>query len=199
MSSFVVWLGLNRDVRNQIKDYEVFLLGEDDSEAAYLAQLKCDASRADVAVTFFDNAFDGYSTQGTSTMSIMFVSGYEPWKRFEEDYFKGEKRAYNLEKGRVAQILLDRAEKSLVPGLASMIEVMEVGTPLTNIRYTKNSGGAIYGYEQAMDNSFTRRIENRTPIKGLYLASAWSFPGGGFSGVHTGGRKAFQNLLEDFG
>jgi all-trans-retinol 13,14-reductase len=199
MSSFVVWLGLNRDIRDQIKNYEVFLLDGYDHEAAYQAQLNCDANRAEVGVTIFDNAFDGYSAPGTSTLSIMFICGYEPWKRFETDYFTGRKEEYNLEKARIAKTLIERAERALIPGLSGMIEVMEAATPLTNLRFTQNPGGAIYGYEQTMHNSFIKRIENRTPIKGLYLASSWGFPGGGFSGAHAGGRTAFQNFLEDWG
>ena len=100
---------------------------------------------------------------------------------------------------RVAQTLVARAERAILPGLSGMIEVMEAATPLTNLRFTKNPGGAIYGYEQAMGNAFVKRIENRTPVEGLYLASAWGFPGGGFSGAHTSGRRAFQDFVEDWG
>jgi prolycopene isomerase len=199
ISSFIVWLGLNRDIREQIENYEIFLLGDYDPEFAYQTQLKCDASRADLVITLFDNAFDGYSSPGTSTMSIMFLSGYEPWRRFEIDYFAGRKAAYNLEKARMAKTIVDRVEQRVVPELSSMIEVMEAATPLTNLRYTHNPGGAIYGYEQTMDNTSIKRVRNRTPIAGLYLAGAWAFPGGGFSGVHASGRNAFQNFLEDWG
>jgi prolycopene isomerase len=80
-----------------------------------------------------------------------------------------------------------------------MIAVKEAGTPLTNIRYTSNTDGAIYGFEQSLDNSFMSRISNRTPVKGLYLASAWGEPGGGYTGVLMSGRKAFGMLMEDWG
>ena len=199
MSSFIVWLGLNRDIRATIKNYEIFLLGGDDPETTYQAQLECDASRAEIAITLFDNAFDGYSLPGTSTMTIMFLCGYEPWRRFETDYFAGRKEAYNLEKARVAKTIVDRVERRLLPELSNMIEVMETATPLTNLRFTRNPGGAIYGYEQTLDNTSIKRIRNRTPITGLYLASAWGFPGGGYSGAHASGRNAFQNFLEDWG
>ncbi len=63
-------------------------------------------------------------------------------------------------------------EKWAIPSLSSMIDVMEAATPLTNIRYTDNPEGAIYGYEQSMDNAYMTRLEQRTPFKGLYLASA---------------------------
>ncbi len=81
----------------------------------------------------------------------------------------------------------------------SMIEVKEAATPLTNWRYTGNTEGAIYGFEQSVDNTFMNRIQNRTPVKGLYLASAWGNPGGGFGGVFGGGQRTFRMLMEDWG
>jgi prolycopene isomerase len=79
-----------------------------------------------------------------------------------------------------------------------MIEVREAVTPLTNWRYTRNTEGAIYGFEQSMDNSYMKRIDNRTPINGLYLASAWGNPGGGFGGVLGGGQQTFRKMMEDW-
>jgi phytoene dehydrogenase-like protein len=80
-----------------------------------------------------------------------------------------------------------------------MIEVREAATPLTNQRYTGNTQGAIYGFEQSMDNAFMNRIDNRTPVKGLYLASAWGNPGGGFTGVLMAGQNTFRKMMEDWG
>jgi len=76
--------------------------------------------------------------------------------------------------------------------------VKESATPLTNWRFTRNPEGAIYGFEQAMNNSYMNRIDNRTPIKGLYLASAWSKPGGGYTAVMSSGQTAFAKLMEDW-
>jgi prolycopene isomerase len=80
-----------------------------------------------------------------------------------------------------------------------MIEVKDSATPLTNWRFTRNSEGAIYGFEQSMDNAYMNRINNRTPVKGLYLASAWGNPGGGYSGVLRSGEITFGMMMEDWG
>jgi prolycopene isomerase len=77
-------------------------------------------------------------------------------------------------------------------------EFIEAAIPLTNMRYTKNPEGAIVGYETNFDNYGPIRIKNRTPIKGLYLSSAWGNPGGGYADVMTGGQSAFKDLMEDF-
>src|SRR4030042_2454097 len=98
----------------------------------------------------------------------------------------------------MTETLIRRVEEQLIPGLRTMIAVQESATPLTNVRYTLNTAGAIYGLEQSMDNSFMTRISNRTPIKGLYLSSAWGDPGGGYVGALLAGKRAFGLLMEDW-
>ena len=79
-----------------------------------------------------------------------------------------------------------------------MVEIAVAATPLTNWHYTRNSAGAVYGFEQSVANSFMNRINNRTPVKGLYLAGAWGNPGGGYAGVLRGAERAFKQVLDDW-
>jgi prolycopene isomerase len=199
ISSFVVWLGLNRDIRRKVTGFSTHVSSGRGPEADYQSCLRGEVEEGSFGVAVYDNIFSGYSQPGTSTLQLIFLCGYEPWRRYEAEYDNGSKEAYNREKARWTDILIQRAEKHLIPGLSSMIEVKEAGTPLTNRRYTGNTDGAIYGFEQSMDNAFMNRIKNRAPIKGLYLASAWGNPGGGYAGVFRGGQGAFQALMEDFG
>ena len=173
LSSFVVWLGLSSPV-DHIKDYEIDLVDEG------------------IGVTLYDNLFDGYSAPGKSTVSIMRLEPYEPWKKFEADYFNNKKEAYNKEKERIAAQFIKQVEKMLIPGLSSRIEEMEVGTPLTNVFFTGNTNGAIYGYDRNLPH-----LNTQTPVKGLYLASAWSH-GGGYTPVMMGGRDTAKLVLKDF-
>jgi phytoene dehydrogenase-like protein len=201
LSTFVVWLGLNQEIHDTIREYGNFIIDPfaHDLDAAYQACLAADAGRVPYMVTVFNNAFTGYSPPGTSVVSLTFLCGYAPFKPFEVDYFSGKKDAYRQEKERLARILIERTEARLIPRLSRMIEVMEVGTPLTNVRYTGNAEGAVYGYEQSVVNSFMSRIKNRTPIKGLYLAGAWGEPGGGFTGVMGSGRSAALSIMREWG
>ena len=139
------------------------------------------------------------SRPGTSTVQLLILSGYKPWKQYEDDYFAGRKKAYLKQKEKIAEALIEKAEQHVIPGLSSMIEVVEAATPLTNVYYTRNPEGAIYGYEQAMNNAYMNRLENTTPYKGLYLASAWSNPGGGFQPCLESGAQAFKALVKDWG
>jgi len=197
ISSFIVWLGLNQEVHRKVKGYEIWIDRDYDPEKAYQGCLACDPNKAGLLVTLYDNAYKGYSNPGTSTVVVMMLSGYEPWRRFEVDYFAGRKDAYYKQKERIAKALIEEAEKWVIPGLSSMIEVMEAATPLTNINYTNNPEGAIYGYEQSLDNAYMTRVDHRTPFKGLYLASAWTKPGGGYQPCLQSGADAFKALIKD--
>lgn len=199
LSSFIVWLGLNRDIRNTIKGYEIFVSEHYDPELSYQACLACDPAKSGLGVAIYDHAFEGYSQPGTSTLQLLILSGYEPWKPYADDYFAGRKKAYLKQKEKIARAIIRKAEQHVIPGLSSMIEVMEAATPLTNVAYTRNPEGAIYGYEQAMNNAYMNRLENTTPYKGLYLASAWSNPGGGFQPCMDSGAQAFKALVKDWG
>jgi phytoene dehydrogenase-like protein len=199
ISTFIVWLGLNRELRGKIPGFSTHVSSGRGPEADYRSCVSGDVEGGSFSVSIYDNVFEGYSRPGTSTLMLLFLCGYGPWKRFEEDYEAGRKSDYRKEKDRWADILIEKAEKNVIPGLSSMIEVREAATPLTNRRYTGNSRGAIYGFEQSMENAFMNRIDNRTPVKGLYLAGAWGSPGGGFTGVMRGGEQAFQMMMEDWG
>lgn len=198
LSSFCVWLGLNGEIRGTVDGYEIFVQNGYDPERAYESWLACDPVEGDFGVTVYDNAFEGYSQPGTSTVCVLMLSGYEPWRRFEADYFAGRKDAYNAEKQRIAEILIARAEERVIPGLNSMIDVIEIGTPLTNRRYTGNPQGAIYGYEQSLANAFMTRLPNTTPFPGLYLASAWTNPGGGYQPCLQSGTMAAQRVMSEW-
>jgi len=198
LSSFIVWLGLNRNVRGRINACGVQVLSGRGAEADYQACVKGAVEDVPFRVGIYDNMYEGYSGPNTSTMRLFCLSGYEPWRKFEADYRAGRKEDYNREKSRWAECLIRRAEE-VVPGLSSMIEIEEAATPLTNWRYTRNPEGAIYGFEQSVDNASIKRLGNRTPVKGLYLAGAWCNPGGGFSGALVSGQMAFREILKDWG
>jgi all-trans-retinol 13,14-reductase len=198
LSTFIVWLGLKRPLRGKIKGCGIHVSSGRGPEADYLSCVNGEVERVSFSVSLYDNIFQGYSRPGTSSLMLLFLCGYEPWRRFETDYRAGRKADYQKEKGRWADILIRRAEQEVVPELSSMIEVKEAATPLTNWRFTGNTEGAIYGFEQSTDNAFMNRLDNRTPVKGLYLASAWGNPGGGFAGALRAGERTFEQIMADW-
>jgi phytoene dehydrogenase-like protein len=198
LSCIQIFLGLKEDLVGKlgIKDSEIFYQTGYDPEAEYEGALKSDFSNPGFGLSLYDNIFDGYSPAGKNTVDILTLSDYEHWRPYEADYFAGNKDAYKKEKERIANILIERVEKTLLPGLVDAIEVKEIGTPLTNIRYTSNYHGAIYGLDQTVDDSGQSRLPHHTPISNLYLSGAWTKPGHGYGAVLSSGLECFREIMQ---
>jgi prolycopene isomerase len=197
LSCFQVFLGLKTDLvkRLGIPDSEIFLESSYDPEAGYACALSGDVEHGGCGVTLYDNIFSGYSPEGKNTLNLLTLQGYEPWERFEAEYRAGKKTEYRKAKERMADTLIQRAE-TLLPGLTAAIEVRDIGTPLTNVRYTGHHRGAIYGWDQTVNNSGSVRVGHETPIKNLYLAGAWSRPGHGYGAVIPSGLECFAEIMK---
>ncbi|CAK8719292.1 Prolycopene isomerase [Candidatus Electrothrix laxa] len=203
-----VWLGLDisKDYNgtfmqhyNNIGSSTLFYGGYDHDEA-YDGLLECDPERAGIAVMAYDKILSEYSPDGYLTLTLSLLCGYGPWESFEEEYFAGDKDRYYQEKDSVIEQIIGYIEERALPGLSDLIVMQEASTPLTNVRFTNNTHGAIYGYDQTMDNSGLTRLEKfgqRTPVPGLYLVGAWSYPGGGFEPVMLSGVEAVKCMVED--
>lgn len=198
LSSFQIFLGLKKDLLGEVKitDTEIFYGTGYDPDADYKAALNADVENGGFGLTLYDNLYAGYSPKGKNTVNITLLQGYDHWKKYEADYFKGNKKEYGAEKERMADIVIDQVEKTLLPGLRDAIEIKEIGTPLTNLRYTGNYHGAIYGWDQTLDNSGPSRLPHNTPIKNLYLAGAWTSPGHGYGGVIWSGLECFGEIMQ---
>jgi all-trans-retinol 13,14-reductase len=198
LSSFQVFLGLKRDLVRElgIHDTEIFYSSNYDIEAGYQASVNADFNDPGFCVTLYDNLYPGYSPKGKNTINLLTLQGYDHWQKFQSDYWKGDKEAYRLEKERMANLLIQQAEKVLLPGLSKAVEVKEIGTPLTNVRYTGNHRGAIYGWDETLDNSNPHRLPHVTPIKNLYLSGAWTSPGHGYGGVIGSGLECFGEIMK---
>jgi len=197
ISSFLIWLGLKGEFHGKDSEQSIYIDSGYDIETDFKNYLACNADKTPIIIALYDNYYKGYSRPGTSTLTIMILSGYEPWRRFEKDYFAGNKEEYNREKMRIAQTLIKRVEEKAIPGLSSMIQVMEAATPLTNITYTKNPEGAIYGYPPSTKNAYMNRVKNSTPIDGLYLSSGWGYNPGSYYGGIMNGRDVCRLVMKD--
>ncbi|MCC6398941.1 MAG: NAD(P)/FAD-dependent oxidoreductase [Bacteroidetes bacterium] len=200
LSCFQVFLGLKEDLVGKlgITDSEIFTETGYDPEESYRHMLTANVEDGGVAVTLYDNIYKGYSPAGKNTLNILTLQGYGPWEKYEKDYVAGKKAAYIAEKERMADILIRKAEEQLLPGLSQAIQVREIGTPLTNVRYTGNYRGAIYGWDQTTNNSGATRVGHSTPVKNLYLAGAWSRPGHGYGAVIPSGLECFAEIVKQW-
>lgn len=198
LSSFQVFLGLKKDLIGEIgiRDSEIFVSTGYDPDTDYKAAQNADVENIGYGLALYDNIYKDYSPPGKNTLNIIVLEGFDHWKKYESDYWEGNKAEYQAEKKRMADTLIRRVEEDLLPGLSEVIEVKEIGTPLTNIRYTSNYRGAIYGWDQTLDNSGPRRWPHKTPIENLYLSGAWTSPGHGYSAVLFSGLECFAEIMK---
>ena len=197
ISNFVLYLGLNRDLQAEgYTDHEIFVRDEYDSNAGYQAALEGDFAHTGISITNYSIADRGSAPEGGTVLNIFSLADWNSDNQWGtggtlENY--SDNPQYNELKNAATEILLDRTEK-LIPGLRKSIKYIEVGTPITNWRYSRNIGGAIYGTDQTVENSHGGRLNAKTPIKNLFLAGAWTF-GGGMSAAMLSGRDTSRMVI----
>ncbi|MBF0272672.1 MAG: NAD(P)/FAD-dependent oxidoreductase [Magnetococcales bacterium] len=102
-----------------------------------------------------------------------------------------DKRAYAQKKKAWMKALIQDFS-SRFPGIESKIVVSEMATARTMARYLNTPGGSVYGFAQTPMQAGRHRPGAKTPVPGLWLASAFSRPGGGFTGTMLAGHMAFS-------
>jgi phytoene dehydrogenase-like protein/ferredoxin-NADP reductase len=144
---------------------------------------------SDIAVTAYNTVDPEFSPPGTSSIVCTFIAFADPWLELPPS-------RYAETKDRVAQRALDLAE-NVAPGLRDHIEVVEVATPLTNIRYSRNPGGSIIGFEETFTGSGLVRMPATGPLEGLYFSGAWVNIGGGYEPSLYSGFLTARKVLDD--
>ncbi len=135
-----------------------------------------------IAVTCYNKVYPDISPPGTSIVVLTALAYGEPWCRVPPaDYVRA--------KNAVADGMIALAER-VAPGLRRHAEVVEVSTPLTNMRYAGALGGSIYGFSQPPHDNMVWRMGHRGPLDGLYFVGAWTQPGGGFEPCVMSGQMA---------
>ena len=104
-------------------------------------------------------------------------------------------KAYRSLKEEYADILLARVEQKLCPGLSRHIEVRDVATPITYLRYTGNQNGAIMGFRPTGRNIRNRVCHYITPVKNLLIGGQWAELGGGVPGAVKAGLNSALLIL----
>ena len=128
------------------------------------------------SIVINSNADEILAPKGKASITISTSANYN-------DFPERETKDYLEKKKEVAMILIKKAEE-VIPNLSKYIIVQDAATPKTFERYTSMPEGALYSFDQSIG---VKRPHFKTPIKGLYLASASTFPGGGIEAVVISG------------
>ncbi len=102
--------------------------------------------------------------------------------------------AYEAEKKRIAEATVAELDKRW-PGFASQIEVVEVATPATYVRYTGNWKGSPDGWYITPENIRKQGFLRTLPrLSGLYMVGQWTAPFTGTIMAALSGRQLVQLL-----
>ncbi|NAZ24315.1 MAG: FAD-dependent oxidoreductase [Thermofilum sp.] len=122
------------------------------------------------------NADPSLAPKGMASVTLITLANYY-------DFPERGTREYLEKKKEMAEALVSKAEK-VIPGLSKHIVLLDAATPKTFEYYTLMPEGAIYAFDQSIG---VKRPYFKTPVEGLYLASASTFPGVGIEAVVISG------------
>ena len=194
LSAFAVYLGVDHDYRDYFPKgvHSYFVNTSYDQVANFRAYYEGIPEETTFGIVNYSLVDPLAAPEGKNVICLATIMPYD----YKGDWHEGESYAkYKLLKEEVAMKLVKRAE-AFLPGLSSHIEEMEVGSPRTMEHYTLNPRGTIFGWDNTPEQSLMKRLPQKTPIDNLYLAGAWTFPGGGQSAVLTSGLSAAKIILD---
>jgi len=186
-STVNVYLGVARSLEELgLTEHEIFINPDDDFDR-HAEGMRRIAPPESMSVTCYNAVYPEVSPQGTSIIVLTALTYGEPW-------YEVPPAEYVETKNRIGDAMLRLAE-TIAPGLREYAEVVEVSTPLTNMRYAGTMGGSIYGFNQPPRDNMVWRMGHRGPLEGLYFVGAWTQPGGGFETAMTSGQMVGGAIL----
>ncbi len=131
---------------------------------------------------------------GKTALTIILDTDYEYWKRLSEN-----RTDYLNKKKEIGSIIVDLLNQRF-PGISSLVEVVDVATPLTFERYTGNWKGSFEGWLITPGNSgvIMKPMSQSLPgLKNFYMCGQWVEPGGGLPTSIMSGRRLIKKLCKE--
>lgn len=191
-SILTLYLGLNQPPSKfGCKHYSTFVIADHINNLKDQAKdlQSHDFKKKSFAFVDYSQIDSGLAPEGKYLMVLATTDYLKHWEGLS-------RTAYREKKKEITDILIRRLE-NVLPGISEAIEYKEMATPKTIVRYTMNPQGSVYGYAQTVEQSGRNRIRAKSPVDGLYFASAWSFPGGGFTGAIISGYLCAMKIQKD--
>lgn len=123
---------------------------------------------------------------GKSVVEVWWPSRLDYWQQLRED-----RPRYAAEKKRIADATIAELDRRW-PGLAEQVEVCDVPTPATYVRYTGNWQGSPDGWYITPENMRETPRHTLPGLAGLYTAGQWTAPFAGTPISALSGRQVVQ-------
>ncbi|MBN1308026.1 MAG: NAD(P)/FAD-dependent oxidoreductase [Chitinispirillaceae bacterium] len=101
---------------------------------------------------------------------------------------------WHREKRFYAEKMISAAD-TLVPGFREAIDVIEIASPATFERFSGNTSGALYGFENIKTVYGEAKMPSTTYLKNLFQTGHWCKPGGGVWNVMECGYTTARIIL----
>jgi phytoene dehydrogenase-like protein len=145
------------------------------------------AGKANNMIRIKNYSFDpSFAPKGKSTLVIIFGSESAYWENIYAD-----KEKYWEEKKKIEEAVISWLEETL-PGIKEKIEVVDVATPVTYIRYTNNWKGSSMGFAKNVILNLPRTLPK---LKNFFMIGQW-VGDMGVSGAAKSGRDIVQLICK---
>jgi phytoene dehydrogenase-like protein len=135
-------------------------------------------------------------TMASDGKTTVVVSFYTMNRDYWIDLRTNNRKHYREVKTAFTQIVLDNLDKRL-GGIKDKVEMTDMATPATIMRYTNNWKGSTQGWLPGDNLIAPSPVKYTLPgLKNFYYASHWSQPGGGLPIAVTAGRNITKYICK---
>jgi phytoene dehydrogenase-like protein len=127
----------------------------------------------------------------TLITALLPTANYQYW----EDLRRNDTEKYISEKERIANQVIEILERRF-EHVRSNVEVTDVSTPSTVIRYTNNWKGSLEGWILTPKMGLSGMKKVLPGLKNFYMAGQWVQPGGGVPSALLSGRNVTQIICK---
>jgi phytoene dehydrogenase-like protein len=125
---------------------------------------------------------------GKAAVEVWYPCRYDYWQELAQD-----RGRYEAEKQRIAELTIAELDRRW-PGFRAQVEVVDVPTPATYVRYTGNWQASPDGWYITPDNMRTNPLRSLPGLAGLRMVGQWTAPFTGTVLAALTGRQAIQLL-----
>ena len=130
---------------------------------------------------------------GKTVVTCMIPSSLEWWEGLRKD-----PKRYEAEKAKVAETVIGLLDRRF-PGTAARVEMRDVATPVTFVRYTGNWQGSFEGWMVTPETIALRMKKTLPGLSNFWMCGQWVEPGGGLPPAAISGRHTIQLVCHEDG
>lgn len=151
--------------------------------------LKIGRTDLEYGFSVMNYSFDStMAPKGKSTIVLRYETPWKLWENLEGEEYQNEK--VQIEKDAIACL------NTIYPDISEFIEVIDVATPKTDVRYTGVKDGAYEGFLPTKENMMKSLDMQLPKLRNFYMAGQWLFPGGGLPPSAQTGKWVVQLICK---